>query len=260
MVSFFYQHGIGCKVNKDKALELYLFAIKQDKVLKQDKIQIISISNMIKDDEMMELQDDQNNKEETNKSNDGALDFNCKDEVKINPDERTFVQYAISAREGNIMAQYNLGCCYQYGKGVNKDEKKAFEWYLKSAENDNSDGQNNLGYCYKYAIGTNKDVKKAFEWYLKSAEAGNNDAQLNLGHCYEYGIGTNKEEKRAFEWYLKSAKAGNKFAQYNMGICYQYEIGIEKNIQEATRWYKKALENGYDDAKTQLNVLSASFE
>jgi len=30
--------------------------------------------------------------------------------------------------------QYNLGNCYQYGLGVEKDEAKAFEWYKKSAK------------------------------------------------------------------------------------------------------------------------------
>src|SRR3990170_6544757 len=32
LIGFFYQHGIGCNVNKDKALEMYLLAIKQDRV------------------------------------------------------------------------------------------------------------------------------------------------------------------------------------------------------------------------------------
>ena len=32
----------------------------------------------------------------------------------------------------------------------------------------NVSGQYNVGYCYKYGIGTNKDEEKAFEWYLKS--------------------------------------------------------------------------------------------
>ena len=73
------------------------------------------------------------------------LDFNCQYEIRINPDEKiTFVQYAISARGGNIMAQYKLGYCYQYGKGINKNEKKTFEWYLKSAEAGNDIAQNNF--------------------------------------------------------------------------------------------------------------------
>src|SRR6266540_3593113 len=229
LIGFFYQHGIGCNVNKDKALEMYLMAIKQDKVQTinstiakyllslfyyKDIILVNKLSIEIK-----KLQVDSNDSENYNQKNiNDTLDFNCQDETKINPDEKiTFEQYIISARRGNIIAQYNLGYCYQYGKGVSKDEKKAFEWYLKSAEAGNNAVQNNLGHCYKYGIGTNKDEKKAFEWYLKSAEAGNNDAQYNLGCCYYCGTGVNKNEKKAFEWYLESAKNGNSLGQCNLG-------------------------------------------
>src|SRR5688572_19218393 len=31
LIGFFYQHGIGCNIDKDKALEMYLSAIEQDK-------------------------------------------------------------------------------------------------------------------------------------------------------------------------------------------------------------------------------------
>src|ERR1044071_1039456 len=30
LIGFFYQHGIGCNADKDKALEMYLLAIEQD--------------------------------------------------------------------------------------------------------------------------------------------------------------------------------------------------------------------------------------
>ncbi len=254
LIGFFYQHGIGCNVNKDKALEMYLLAIKHDKVqiinniiakyllslyyykdiILVNKISIgkplrnrILISQFvnpnesrIKDNERKELQDDSNNSEnynqkrnKMNKSNNDALDFNCQYEIEINPDEKiTFVQYAMSARGGNVIAQYNLGCCYQYGKGINKDEKKALEWYLKPAEAGNNAAQCNLGRCYQYGKGINEDEKMAFEWYLKSAEAGNSAAQYNLGRCYKYEIGTNTDVRKAFELYLESAEAGNSIA------------------------------------------------
>src|SRR5688572_2766924 len=32
LIGFFHQHGIGCDVSKDKALEMYLLAIEQEKV------------------------------------------------------------------------------------------------------------------------------------------------------------------------------------------------------------------------------------
>src|SRR6266498_4794092 len=147
LIGFFYQHGIGCNVNKDKALEMYLLAIKQDEVqtinrtiakyllsllyykdiILTNKISTdLTINNplknksiipqltnfngsntdLVKNDEKKELKEDdsnnsgnhnQKNIKEMNKSNDDALDFNCKDEIKINPDEKAkFEQYVIS--------------------------------------------------------------------------------------------------------------------------------------------------------------------
>jgi len=251
LIGFFYQHGIGCNVNKDKALEMYLLAIKQDEVqtinrtiakyllsllyykdiILTNKISTdLTINNplknksiipqltnfngsntdLVKNDEKKELKEDdsnnsgnhnQKNIKEMNKSNDDALDFNCKDEIKINPDEKAkFEQYVISARRGNNIAQYNLGCCYDFGKGINKDKKKAFEWYSKSAEAGNDKAQYNFGCCDQYGERINKKEKKAFKWYLKSAVAGDNDAQNCIGRCYEYGIGTNKNEKKGIQY------------------------------------------------------------
>src|SRR6266542_1614806 len=238
LIGFFYQHGIGCNVNKDKALEMYLMAIKQDKVQTinntiakyllslfyyKDIILVnkSSINNPLKNEIMISqfvnpnepdrnmIDDDgsENHKKEIGKSNNDLLEY--QDETEINPNEKAeFEQYVISARRGNIKAQYNLGRCYKYGIGTYKDEKKAFEWYLESAKNGNLKGQNKLGYFYEHEIGTNKDEKKAFEWYLEFAKNGNSKGQNNLGRCYEDQIGTNKDEKKAFELYLKSAEAG----------------------------------------------------
>jgi len=295
LIGFFYQHGLGCNVNRDKALEMYLLAIKHDEVqsinniiakyllslyyykdiILVNKISIgkplrnrILISQFVNpnesrikdDDKNKELQDESNNsdnydqesKKKMNKSNNNVSDFNCRYEIEINSDEKTFVQYAISARGGNIIAQYNLAYCYQYGKGISRDEKKAFEWYLKSAEAGNNAAQCNLGYCYQYGKGVNKDEKEAFEWYLLSAETGNSTAQSNLGYCYQYGIGANQDEKKAFEWYLVSNEVGNNAAQCNLGYCYQYGIGTNEDKKKAFEWYLESAETGNSSAQNNL--------
>ena len=44
------------------------------------------------------------------------------------------------------VAQYNLGYCYEFGIGVEKNEVKAFEYYKKSADQGYLDAQLILGY------------------------------------------------------------------------------------------------------------------
>ena len=39
-----------------------------------------------------------------------------------------------SAEQGYTKAQYNLGICYDFGKGVEQDKKEAFTWYKKAAQ------------------------------------------------------------------------------------------------------------------------------
>ena len=51
-----------------------------------------------------------------------------------------------AANEGHASAQNNLGHCYEFGKGVEKNESHAMEWYSKSAAQNHSASYINLGY------------------------------------------------------------------------------------------------------------------
>ncbi|GBC20819.2 kinase-like domain-containing protein [Rhizophagus irregularis DAOM 181602=DAOM 197198] len=55
--------------------------------------------------------------------------------------EKAFELYQVAENSGNIIAQYNIGCCYLYGNGVYKDCDKAFELFRKSAEREYSKGK-----------------------------------------------------------------------------------------------------------------------
>ena len=84
--------------------------------------------------------------------------------------------------------------------------------------------QNNLGFCYEYGIGTEKDLKNALCWYQIAAENGNNIAQCNLGEWYELGKDAIKDE---IKWYEKSVERENDDAQFKFGYFYENGIGID---------------------------------
>jgi TPR repeat protein len=42
----------------------------------------------------------------------------------------------------------------------------------------------NLGFCYKFGHGIEKNQNKAFELYQRAMELGNSAAFCNLGICY----------------------------------------------------------------------------
>ena len=49
------------------------------------------------------------------------------------------------AKQGDAVAQYNLGNMYRLGQGVPKDDKTAVKWYRLAAEQGYARAQYNLG-------------------------------------------------------------------------------------------------------------------
>ena len=53
-----------------------------------------------------------------------------------------------AAEQGYAKAQFGLGICYDFGKGVEKNPTEAVKWYRKAAEQGYAQAQCNLGGCY----------------------------------------------------------------------------------------------------------------
>ena len=85
-----------------------------------------------------------------------------------------------AAEMGYSDAQYNLGYCYDYGRGVTQDSTEAAKWYTMAAEQGNISAQNNLAILYETGHGVEKDLAEAVRWYRAAAEQGDVDAQFNL--------------------------------------------------------------------------------
>ncbi|MDD1625819.1 MAG: sel1 repeat family protein, partial [Methylococcaceae bacterium] len=85
------------------------------------------------------------------------------------------------AKQGDALAQYDLGTMYDSGQEVTQDYKEAIKWYRLSAEQGYALAQYNLGTMYAQGQGIAQDYKEAFKWYQKAAEQGEALAQCNLG-------------------------------------------------------------------------------
>ncbi|GES94810.1 kinase-like domain-containing protein [Rhizophagus clarus] len=102
----------------------------------------------------------------------------------------------MAADKEHSFVQNNLGILYLEGEGTTKDLKKAIYWfYIKASKNGNEIAQYNLGECFEYGIGIEKNYQRAFYFYNKSVENGNIEANFQLGYIYINGIGIeiNKE-------------------------------------------------------------------
>ncbi len=74
------------------------------------------------------------------------------------------------AKDGNAVAQNQLGLMYFSGKGVNADHKLAFQWFRKAADQNYLEAQYYLGGCYENGIGTEKNTAMAKVWYYAAAK------------------------------------------------------------------------------------------
>jgi len=165
--------------------------------------------------------------------------------------------YQLSIEHGTntFFGMVRIGYCYDVGKEVDKDEKKAVEWYQRAADQGYAHAQCNLGRCYEVGAGVDKDTKKAVEWYQRAALQGNAQAQHKIAWCYQHGVGIAKDEIKGFEWYQRAANQGIAGSQCNLGYCYQQGIGTAKNIQKAIEWYQKAASQGHERAQNNLTIL-----
>jgi TPR repeat protein len=87
--------------------------------------------------------------------------------------------FHLSAEQGNVSAQFNLGHMYEKGKGVPKNYKEAVRLYRLSAEQGDVDAQLKLGVSYGMGRGVLKDYALAHMWWNLSGSNGNKDAAEN---------------------------------------------------------------------------------
>ncbi|MFI3206576.1 MAG: tetratricopeptide repeat protein, partial [Clostridia bacterium] len=150
---------------------------------------------------------------------------------------------------------FEKGCDFYFGrngKAINYNE--AFKWFKRSAEQENAFAQYYLGICYEYDRGVEGNLSESFKWYKKSAEQGHAIAQYKLGGCYKNGQAVEKNQNEAFKWYKKSAEQGHATAQYNLGVFYHKGYCIPQNYNRAIEWYRKAIAGGYTNAQNNLDV------
>ncbi len=142
-----------------------------------------------------------------------------------------------------------LGMCYEFGKGCEINYEYAFTLYEKAYEFDHSDGANNLGGCYFYGHGVEQNKDKAIEIYKRAGELGNSNALCRLGIIYEEGDGVDADINTAFVYYKSAASLKNALGLYKLAKCYDFGAGTEQNFNKAFKCYSRSAALGYDPAK-----------
>lgn len=98
---------------------------------------------------------------------------------------------------------------YRDGIGIEPNIGKAIEWYRKAARQGNSVAQYQLGMIYSDSDNRYRDHDEAYYWMKNAAENGYVLAQYRLGIRYEHGIGTKKSLILAYMWNEIAAEGGD---------------------------------------------------
>lgn len=122
----------------------------------------------------------------------------------------------------------------------------------------NPDEIYNIGECYYFGIGKDKNLEKAIECYEKAAGLGNLDAMMKLGHIYSDSTLTKRlDYNTAIMWFKKAVYANVKYADeadeaiYKIGSDldalgekYMYGNGVKADSKKAVMYIKAAIKLG----------------
>jgi uncharacterized protein len=175
-----------------------------------------------------------------------------------------------AAKNGDVLAQYNLGRAYFYGEGFRKDPEWSAFWFQLAAEQGDPWAQTNLAYLLDRGLGVKRNPEAALHWIRKAAVQGDPSAQHNLGVRYLYGQGVSPLRKTALFWLEKSANQGYVAAQSLLGKLYsktsdgnfvvsgskrrgsQPRLPLRLANQRGFEWTRKAAQNGDPQAQFYL--------
>lgn len=164
-----------------------------------------------------------------------------------------------AAKLGNPESQYNLGVCYQFGYGVEKNDSLSTNWYKKSADQGWKDGQYKMSFAHIKGNGVKKDEKKAFEYALLCADQEDVECIFNVISCFKDGIGTEKDSLKVLEWAIKlgkmktpeNLKISGQITSARLNLAYMYLEGneVEKNLVRSYSWFLI-----YNESKRDFSV------
>ena len=160
------------------------------------------------------------------------------------------------ARNGNALAENNLGVMYQRGLGVAQDFQKARSWFEKAANQDLAEAKVNLGLLYFDGSGVAQDYEKAFSFFSAAARAQIPEALHMLGLQMYSGLGVPVDFREAFQHFKDSAVLGYPESQYMLAYMYQAgDLGRERP-DLAYVWSKIAVDYSDFEIARDLNYLT----
>jgi SEL1 protein len=161
-------------------------------------------------------------------------------------DPRQALHYFLQAAEsGNAVAMAFLGKIYLEGnEEVGASNETALKYFKKASALNNPVGQSGLGLMYLFGKGVERDTKKAYEYFSKAAEQSWVDGQLWLGNMYYNGWEVPRDYKMASKYYNLASQSGHVLAFYNLADMHATGTGVLRSCPTAVEFFKNVAERG----------------
>lgn len=145
------------------------------------------------------------------------------------------------ALDGDLYAQYDLGCFYYSGIVVSQNLQEAFQWFNKSAQQGLPEAMQYLAWCYLRGDGVQANYEEGMKWQYKAAESNSPSILYTTGViCEQFA----DDSIKAFNYFKKAADLGNVEACLNVGLHYRDGIVVNQDYAKALEYYTKATEKG----------------
>ncbi|XP_078407287.1 death ligand signal enhancer isoform X2 [Cetorhinus maximus] len=175
--------------------------------------------------------------------------------IKAQDYDMAFSYFMIAANQGYSKAQYNVGVCYELGRGTVKDIEKAALYYSNAAALGHNMAQFRWAMYLLHVKPRReaRDTQEAIQQLEKAAKSGIKEAQAYLGVLFTKE--PHQDLQRAARYLTMASESGDPASQYHLGICYQKGWGVKKDFQRAVELYQKAAAHGHADALCALGMF-----
>ncbi|XP_051505329.1 death ligand signal enhancer [Myxocyprinus asiaticus] len=167
--------------------------------------------------------------------------------------ETAFSCFLASAQHNYSKAQFNVGVCFEKGRGVKRDHNKALQYYRRAAVAGHSQAQYR---CAKLLLNSRgqqssqTNTEEALSFLYAAADAGLTEAQVYLGVMLSEG--SEVDERKCVHYFRKAAESGDSTALLFLAQCHERGFGVSQCIRTAVQLYHQAAERGNKHAKDIL--------
>lgn len=167
--------------------------------------------------------------------------------------ETAFSCFLTAAQHDYSKAQFNLGVCYEKGRGVQADLSKAVHHYRRAAVAGHRQAQYR---CAKLLLNSRgqqsseTDTTAALNFLQTAADAGLTEAQVYLGVVLSQR--PDCDEEKCVRYFRMAAESGDAAALVCLAQCYETGFGVSPCVQTAVRLYHQAAARGNQQARDAL--------